>query len=316
MEELVKKFLPYAIRELDLDSLPDIELVDDSSMESTFGQYGQGKIRVCIKDRHPNDVLRTLAHELVHWNQDCCGILHSESGATGGDEENEANSVAGIIMRNFNQANPEVISGKEQLFEESVIDYGIREYLEQRGYKFLGNGVDQEAYLEPDTGLVLKIFGTGKNLDTKFADPMPAFSKDQQMFFMWANFCMENSDNEFLPKFYGFESFEWTGLTYLQIRQEHLTRNPDVGRDLELMSMTYAYYADSDPDPFEIYSKMSSSLIRDMEPDRFFKLCETVKTIVDIGKKNGFDEDIHRENTMMRGNTPVIIDPWIVMSAN
>jgi hypothetical protein len=50
-----------------------------------------------------------LAHELVHWKQDCEGRLTPGAGKTGTDQENEANSEAGIIMRDFNQQNPEYL---------------------------------------------------------------------------------------------------------------------------------------------------------------------------------------------------------------
>jgi predicted metalloprotease len=53
------------------------------------------------------DVLRTLAHELTHHKQNQAGILDSHSGATGTEEENQANANAGIVMRDFAKQNPE-----------------------------------------------------------------------------------------------------------------------------------------------------------------------------------------------------------------
>ena len=50
------------------------------------------------------DVLRTLAHELVHWKQ--CQMGEELDGADGSDTENQANAVAGIIMRRFGKSCP------------------------------------------------------------------------------------------------------------------------------------------------------------------------------------------------------------------
>ena len=45
--------------------------------------------------------------QLTHYKQDLEGKLYAGAGETGTPEENEANSNAGVIMRDFAQANPE-----------------------------------------------------------------------------------------------------------------------------------------------------------------------------------------------------------------
>lgn len=112
--ELLNKFLKHCTEELGLDSLPKINLIDNKeySMEhKSFGGYrpGEKSIVLSTKDRHPVDVFRTLAHELTHYKQDLEGQLEDDNvGATGSPQENEANAMAGIIMRNFGQKFPEV----------------------------------------------------------------------------------------------------------------------------------------------------------------------------------------------------------------
>src|SRR5258708_2521701 len=101
----------------------------------------------------------------------------------------------------------------EIINEETTIDDGITKRLKELGYKFLGNGVDQQAWLEPSTGYVLKIFGTSSD---------GTFSTSQKMFYRWAKFCEKNKDNEFLPKFYGIETFVFNNDNYIQFRQEKL----------------------------------------------------------------------------------------------
>jgi hypothetical protein len=56
------------------------------------------------------------------------------------------------------------------------------------------------------------------------------------MFFAWAKYCMKNTDNPFLPRFAGYESFVLDGDRYLQIRQEPLKPLGVVGHVLELLA--------------------------------------------------------------------------------
>jgi Zn-dependent peptidase ImmA (M78 family) len=112
--ELLDKFLRHCSEELDLESLPEINLIDnkDYSVEhKSFGGYQPGKKSIILstKDRHPVDIFRTLAHELTHFKQDLMGDLEDDNvGETGSPQENQANAMAGIIMRNFGRKYPEV----------------------------------------------------------------------------------------------------------------------------------------------------------------------------------------------------------------
>jgi hypothetical protein len=111
--DILEKFLPFIVDEYQLETLPKITLlahVDDTS-QPTFGRYSNDDkgIELAILNRHPLDILRTLAHELVHYKQDTEDRISPDSGATGSDIENEANELAGIAMRNFNKANPEFL---------------------------------------------------------------------------------------------------------------------------------------------------------------------------------------------------------------
>jgi len=117
IHSVVDKFLPFVKQHLSLDNIPEIELLDQA-LDGTFGRYGDGTIRVMVSGRHPIDVLRTLAHELIHYKQDSEGRIHDESGATGSDEENEANAGAGIIMRDFDQAYPELNAALRENFKD------------------------------------------------------------------------------------------------------------------------------------------------------------------------------------------------------
>jgi hypothetical protein len=108
----IKDLLPVAMKELALDHLPKIKIVRklDHSGQPTFGTFSDKGITLAVDGRHPIDICRTLAHELVHYKQKLDDQLNADSGKTGSPEENEANSVAGVIMRNFSKQHPEHMS--------------------------------------------------------------------------------------------------------------------------------------------------------------------------------------------------------------
>lgn len=112
--DLVKKFLPLAMKELKVSKLPKIILkkhVTTHDGQATFGRFvnDEEKIYVGVADRHPVDILRTLAHELVHFKQYVQGKMYPDAGKTGSPIENQAHAVAGVIMRHFNKKYPDAI---------------------------------------------------------------------------------------------------------------------------------------------------------------------------------------------------------------
>jgi hypothetical protein len=131
---IFRDFLPFAVEELDLKSVPKIKLhlhlgsVDD---QPSFGSFNSDtkEINIAIEDRHPLDILRTLAHEMVHYKQNEETGLRPGAGATGSPEENQAHELAGIVMRNFNKAHPE-------LFKIDAVN--LEEAKKKRKKKFQG----------------------------------------------------------------------------------------------------------------------------------------------------------------------------------
>jgi hypothetical protein len=113
----MKEFLALCKDELKLEKLPTIHWINDqqlSSKKHTFGVFVKNDqtIHIMICNRHPLDIMRTLAHELTHFKQWTEGRINAKSGDTGSTEENEANSTAGVVMRKFNRANPEFFNLK------------------------------------------------------------------------------------------------------------------------------------------------------------------------------------------------------------
>ena len=102
---LLVKFLKYAIGELELEDVEvKIRLLGKSPNEPiTTGCYSpQNKTISTICDgRHMIDYCRTIAHELTHMKQDVDNRINGNEQEIGGEIENEANVIAGIVMKKF-----------------------------------------------------------------------------------------------------------------------------------------------------------------------------------------------------------------------
>ncbi len=107
LENMMDNLIDLCKQELQLTDMPHIQLVNEPAVGggSSFGEFTDDGIYVVTKDRHPIDVMRTLAHELVHYKQRTKG--QDMDGSDGSDTENQANAIAGVIMRRFGKAHPE-----------------------------------------------------------------------------------------------------------------------------------------------------------------------------------------------------------------
>ena len=111
---LLKNFIAFAIKELGIQKPPSgLTLSRDNSeakTRHTFGTFNpdNDKIWLYVKNRNMADLLRTLAHELVHRKQDEDGRINYNSGETGSEIENEANAMAGVLLRKFGKQNEEI----------------------------------------------------------------------------------------------------------------------------------------------------------------------------------------------------------------
>ena len=127
--DALRDFLPIAVKQLKLTSLPKIKLernLEDTHVP-TFGRFENDDriISLDIENRHPVDILRTLAHELTHYAQGERGELDDESWRTGSPEENEANAMAGVVMRVFNTEHPQYLKMKPISLPAPQIDEGF-----------------------------------------------------------------------------------------------------------------------------------------------------------------------------------------------
>ena len=105
--EVINEFVGFVNEKLGLgDDMPKIKIsYDDKEAQNmkSFGKYTPetNELRVVAINRNLADVLRTLAHELIHNKQRKEGVLKPGSNETGSEHENEANSFSGVMTRQF-----------------------------------------------------------------------------------------------------------------------------------------------------------------------------------------------------------------------
>jgi len=137
LTDLVTKFYPYAQKYLGFDKPAQIVYQSDSSNsqdplgKTAHYQPDNYTITLYVDGRHPKDLLRSLAHELVHHTQNCRGDLSPEKIGETGDgyaqtdghlRKMEQEAYASMVMRDWedqhkskrrNNLNETIYSNKE-----------------------------------------------------------------------------------------------------------------------------------------------------------------------------------------------------------
>ena len=132
---MLDSFVSFASDKLGLKSMPTVRYKTDDDDYNSFAAYNpsSNELSIHTMNRHPMDIFRSVAHELVHHKQNEDGKLGKDiekEGATGSDIENEANSEAGKIMRWFAKTNPDMF-GQSFVVENNTASMG--------GVRGLGN---------------------------------------------------------------------------------------------------------------------------------------------------------------------------------
>lgn len=219
-----------------------------------------------------------------------------------------------------------------EFLPEAYTNPQIKDILIKKGYKYLGKGVDQIVFLEPATGLILKIFGTSKGLSGSATE----LTNAQKSFKIFYELSKADPNNEFLPNIMGYEPFMYGGKPYLQIRMERLFEfnKPSVKNWNEVLAdMADAIEQNKKFDDFwsEATKPVSKNLpvwrqIRNMTrqetmqqvimhvgQDGLKKLWNTVTMLKKVAKKNDYRLDLHQGNFMLGSDgTPVISDPFFM----
>ena len=148
----LNSFIDFCCDKLSISDKPSLKFKEptDQGEQPSFAAYSPGarEVHVMSKNRHPMDIFRSVAHELVHHKQNEEGRIGKDiakEGATGSDIENEANSRAGELMRWYGKANPSCFnmsyvtenkaiimagvpgSGKDKILKETILPFGFTE---------------------------------------------------------------------------------------------------------------------------------------------------------------------------------------------
>ena len=124
-------------------------------------------------------------------------------------------------------------------------------------------------------------------------------STAENSFLAFYNYCQENARNPHLPKFHQIQdNIELDGERFRQITMERLEEVDPEYEDM-LVSMTDGIEDGTPLDP---------------QYQPHIKFYQTLKSVMLTGRKLGFENDIitfQSCNIMQRGNTLVIMDPWM-----
>ena len=127
------------MEELNIENPPTVYVEKEASSDYTGGTYrykgGTERIKVRSKGRSLMDILRSIAHELVHHKQKEDGMFEDKEvikdiPEVGGPIEDEANAIAGRLIKKYGKEN-------KHLYEQMMVKKG--DMLKSDVFKFLSN---------------------------------------------------------------------------------------------------------------------------------------------------------------------------------
>jgi hypothetical protein len=119
----LERFVDFVKKELNIENDVNIRYQTDKDGIKTTAVYKyqdggdeefeQSEVRVYTKERALQDIMRSVAHELVHHQQNERGELEGKISNVGGPIEDEANAVAGELLKKYGIDHPEIYGGEE-----------------------------------------------------------------------------------------------------------------------------------------------------------------------------------------------------------
>ena len=115
LSDTLDDFAASCVEFLKIKQIPVLKLRRDpewSKRSGSFGQYDSetNTLELATHGRHVLDILRTMAHEMTHRRQDEQNPLPFDAGATGSPWEDQANAMAGRMMRHWAEKHPEMFA--------------------------------------------------------------------------------------------------------------------------------------------------------------------------------------------------------------
>jgi hypothetical protein len=111
-KELLDEFVEFVAEELSLMNIPKVIVQNGRGKLVTTASYNYQEtpqvVRVNGKNRALVDIMRSVAHEMVHHKQYEEGRLKVKPKDIGGEIEDEANAKAGQYIKLFAKKNKEI----------------------------------------------------------------------------------------------------------------------------------------------------------------------------------------------------------------
>lgn len=129
----LERFVDFVKKELGIENEIDIKYQTDKDGIKTTAVYKyqdgdedheQSEVRVYTKERALQDIMRSVAHELVHHQQNEKGKLKGKVSNVGGPIEDEANAVAGELLKKYGINHPEIYGDEEEVNMEFTEEEG------------------------------------------------------------------------------------------------------------------------------------------------------------------------------------------------
>jgi len=125
-DEVVQDFVDFCKQELGYSMPTNCEVVDNRNDLTTLASYNlkDNSVKVYGKNRAVADILRSIAHELVHHKQleDGRIDINNLPKDIGGEIEDEANAVAGQLVKKFGYDRREIYENEDRTFCEDPED--------------------------------------------------------------------------------------------------------------------------------------------------------------------------------------------------
>lgn len=109
MDSKVSNFVDFASDYLKLGRKPNVTLITirEPNMTTAYYNLKDGNMKIYSKGRALFDICRSIAHEMVHQKQhEEIGDPDQLDGSTGSPHEDEANALAGRIIRTYGEQVP------------------------------------------------------------------------------------------------------------------------------------------------------------------------------------------------------------------
>ena len=113
----LEDFVDFVVKELGITEPVEINYQTDKDGIETTAVYkysaetsnlAESEIKVYTKERALQDIMRSVAHELVHHKQNQDGRLEGKVQNVGGPIEDEANAKAGELLKKYGLEHPEI----------------------------------------------------------------------------------------------------------------------------------------------------------------------------------------------------------------